>query len=318
MKKQKIRTKTKTKTELYCGIDIGGTKMAAAIANKKGELQWIQKEPVHLESGPEGLIEQIVRVTRSLREQFNFRQVGIASAGPLLPQTGELLDPTNFFTGGESWGKVPLLRSLKRRCPDLRWSLENDAAAAVLAEKKFGKSKDKQNIVVLTLGTGVGVGVVMKGQLLQLRGGLHPEASHFPINALASDVQCGCGQSGCVEAYLGVSHFLRRASLKLGFKVNGGKELLDLYRAQNQVAIDLMDEYLKVLVIAIRSYCLLFGPEVVILSGGFGQMMKPCLPFLRSQTKQALSRYREGVDLLPQIRVSEFKDNLVVLGACSL
>ena len=96
----------------------------------------------------------------------NVKRAGIASAGPLDPIGGVLLDPTNFASASGTWGHVPLARILSRklRIPVL---LENDAAAAMLAEHWVGAAKGYENAMILTLGTGLGTGIICNGALVR-------------------------------------------------------------------------------------------------------------------------------------------------------
>ncbi len=304
--------KSTTKSENYLCYDLGGTKLMAALINSSGRILASETRHVDQSQGVQGLIHDFEQLATSL-PKVRYMSISVASAVPLHAEKGVLLDPTNFFSDGKSWGVVPIVALLKRK---LKRSvlLENDAAAAVLAEKWKGGHGRAQNIVAMTLGTGVGIGVVVNGELLRSGRGLHPEASHISISGEDADFACGCGANGCIEANLGGTHFARRLSKKLGREVDG-VECLRLAIAGDPVTLEAFRDYGKRLAVAIRAMAILFAPEIVVLSGGFSQASPYFLPETEKSLPHLLRRYREGIDLLPKVCVSKLEGKQGVLGA---
>lgn len=297
-------------------FDIGGTHLRAAIVTSRKQVHLLRREPVTVRRGPAALVEQITKVVNELHQsKFRPKAVGIGCAGPLDPESGILLDPTNFKTNDESWGKVELLKNLKQRLKGFRFILENDAAAAVLGEAWHSGEAKNKNVMVMTLGTGVGVGVICNGELLRAGRLLHPEASHISINAFDSSAPCGCGLNGCVEAYLSGTNFTRRIAKRWGEPNLTGEELVN--RAQRGVkpAVDAFVEYGELMAHAIQAYAVLFASEKIVLAGGFSVAAEFFLPTTEKFLEQLMVRRRQGVDMLPKISVSSLGDDLGLLGA---
>ena len=177
--------------------------------------------------------------------------------------------------------------------------IENDAAAAVLGEKWRGGHGRARNIVAITVGTGVGLGVLCNGALVRAGRGLHTELSHVPLNITDKDYACGCGAFGCVEAYLAGSHFTRRIERHAGRPLHG----VDVVRLADEgdpftsakpspSTVDIWRRPSGLLSIG-------FAPEVVVLSGGFSHAARLFLNETHRVLPGLLSRYRQGVDLLP-------------------
>lgn len=302
---------TKPKDIFLC-YDLGGTKLRGALINSRGRILAHATEKVDQSAGLNGLVELFVEVAKRLPRE-KFKSVAVASAGPLHPERGLLLDPTNFFTGKKSWGVIPLVAHLRKvfRKPVV---LENDAAAAVLGEMWKGGHGRAKNIVAMTLGTGVGIGVIANGTLVRSGRGLHPEGGHIPINIFDRSYPCGCGAYGCVEAYLAGSHFAKRISTELGKNLTG-HEVVELAKAGNPLVLKNFREYSQNLAAAIRTFCFLFAPEVVVLSGGFSHAANLFLPETQRSLPALLARQREGVDLLPKVKVSKLQNDAGILGA---
>ncbi len=296
----------------YLCFDLGGTKLFAALITDQGKIVNHTVKRIDQSRGLEGLLADFKELGTSLGGKY--KAVSVASAGPLHSGRGVLLDPTNFFTGGKSWGVVPLVARLKKIFKKPVF-LENDAAAAVMAESwKGGHGKSGRNIVAITLGTGVGIGCVANGQIVRAGQGLHPEASHIPINNEAREYPCGCGAYGCIEAYLAGTHFARRLSKRLGRELDGNQSLI-LAKENEPTAIAAFAEYGRKLAEALRSLAVVFAPEIVVLSGGFTKAAPFFLPATEAHLPKVMERYREGVDLLPKVRVSKLGDRAGVLGA---
>jgi glucokinase len=292
---------------------LGGTKLRAALINPRGQIKNAVTGNVNQRAGLPGLLELFKELEQQL-PKVKYKVVSVASAGPLHPAKGVLLNPTNFFTTQKTWGVVPIVAQLKKifKKPVL---LENDAAAAVLGEMwKGGHGKKNKNIVAMTLGTGVGVGVIADGALVRAGRGLHPEGGHIPINAEDHDYPCGCGAYGCIEAYLAGTHFAKRMSARVGRSLTG-KEAVELAQEGDLQIQASFKEYGRHLAQAIRSLCVLFAPEVVVLSGGFSHASHLFLPETKKVLPSLLERYREGIDLLPEVKVSNLQNDAGILGA---
>ncbi|MCB0342375.1 MAG: ROK family protein [Pseudobdellovibrionaceae bacterium] len=296
-------------------FDLGGTKVAAAIVARDGTIVQELKEPVKLDQGPKGLVEQMMHLSQSLPlKQYSIRVAGVASAGPLDPKQGLLLNPTNFLTEGQGWGVVPLVELLTRAL-SMPVVLENDAAAAALAENWLGQGQGVENLVVMTLGTGLGVAAIANGALVRSGRGLHPEAGHVTLKFDDTTALCNCGRFGCAEAYLSGPHFARRASSRWGSSPLSANYIAERAQAGDAHALAAFSEYAQQMAAAMANYCVLYGPEIIVLAGGFSRAVPLYLDQAKGHLQQQLARRREDVDLMPQLKISRFQEEAGVLGA---
>ena len=215
-KSSKPAKKPTSKKPLVLAYDLGGTKVAVGVVDSSGKILAFHREAAFIKQGKKATLDQLIRLGKEMIAKYPaIISVGVASAGPLDPVTGELLDPTNFSGPGGHWGRVPLAAILAKGLKK-KVVLENDAAAAILAEVWKGLAKGTKNAMILTLGTGLGTAVVANGELV--RGGRHQhtEGGHMIIQANDQSAPCGCGQFGCAEAYLSGRSFAHRARVALG------------------------------------------------------------------------------------------------------
>jgi glucokinase len=227
---------------------------------------------------------------------------------------GLLLDPTNYVTDGKGWGVVPITRLLSKglKRPVL---LENDAAAAILAESWLGTAKRVKNSMILTLGTGVGVGVISNGKLERSGRGLHPEGGHLIIGAGDTSAPCGCGNYGCIEAYLSGHGFTQRVRTKLRDSSLTSEQIADRARAGQAEYRAFFVEYARLLAVSLHNYIRLYAPEVVALTGSFAKTADLFLSETEKQLIPLLQRLRVGVDMMPKLTVSTLDNRAGLLGA---
>ena len=108
-------------------------------------------------------------------------------------------------------GIVPLGKMFSERLGNIPVALTNDANAAALGEMVYGVARGMKNFIVITLGTGVGSGIVVNGQLLYGSDGFAGELGHVTMVRGAEGRSCGCGRTGCLEAYCSATGVARTA-----------------------------------------------------------------------------------------------------------
>src|SRR5258708_998713 len=178
------------------GIDIGGTKIAAGLVDRDGNVLASSRTPmVARGSSAEGLAAGEAAITTVVTQKTSrqrIRGIGICSPGPLDPHTGVVINPPNL----PCWRNFPLAESIRNlyRVPV---QVENDANAAALAEVKWGAARGYRNVFYLCIGTGIGTGIVSDGEIYHGRTGAAGEGGHMGIDA--NGPRCSCGKRGCIE-----------------------------------------------------------------------------------------------------------------------
>lgn len=294
--------------------DLGGTKLAVAVVDESGHILETRRELVELHGGEKSLVDQFVRLGRPLIEKYKIKKGAIASAGPLDPIRGLLLNPTNLKTLGHEWGVVPLIKLVEKKLK-IDMQLENDAASAALAEGWVGVGRNKKDMTIVTLGTGLGVGVIANGALVRSGRHLHTEAGHIIIDYANKNWLCGCGNYGCAEAFLSGANFTKHFAKAWSEPHLTGEELVARARRGDERVLSEFVIYGERLASFICSLTVVFSSEVIILSGGFSHAADLFLPTCVNKLSQLLSTRRQGCDLLPRILISKFRDEAGLIGA---
>jgi glucokinase len=312
--KKKASKKTVVKKSVVLAYDLGGTKVAIGVVDSSGKILAFHREAAFIKQGKKATLDQLIRLGKEMIAKFPaIACVGIASAGPLDPISGELLDPTNFSGPEGNWGRVELTKILAKGLKKKVY-LENDAAAALLAEVWKGHAKGKKNAMILTLGTGLGTAVFANGELL--RGGrhLHTEAGHMIIKAGDETAPCGCGQFGCAEAYLAGRSFAHRARVQLRNEVIDAPQIAARAREGNAAALELFEEYSDHLATALHNYVVTFYPEIVVFTGSFAAAHDLFLEKTAKKLGKMLVRRNKVMNLQPKLAISKLENKAGLLG----
>lgn len=298
-------------TQKVLSYDLGGTKLAAGVVNHRGRILDEIRVPALFAQGKDAVLEQLVTIGKTLLKQHpEIKHVGMASAGPVDMMNGILLDPTNFVSSQGTWGQVAITQFLSKKLKK-KVFLENDAAAAVLAEHWIGTGKKCKNIMVLTLGTGLGTGVICNGELVRSGRFMHNEGGHIIIRQGDVTAPCGCGNLGCAEAFLSGKSFTHRARVRLKDPSLSAKDVADLARGGHPKALDAFTEYSELMAAAIHSYVRIYCPEIVVLTGSFANAADLFLERTQTLLNKMLVRVPDDI---PKLAVSKLQNEASLVG----
>ncbi|TFC11026.1 ROK family glucokinase [Cryobacterium algoritolerans] len=174
------------------GIDIGGTKIAAALVDEFGTIIRSDRRPTTA-SDPRGIEDAVVEMITGLAEGEEVVAAGIAAAGFI-----DAAQSVVYYGPNVNWRHEPLRATLEARL-DMPILIENDANAAGWAEFCFGAGQMYSDMVMLTIGTGVGGAIISENRLFRGGFGCAAELGHLRI--VPNGRSCGCGAQGCIEQY---------------------------------------------------------------------------------------------------------------------
>ena len=232
------------------GVDLGGTKILAAVLDETGAFDELREGPTPSASQEE-LIDALVDFVNELRD------ADIEAVGFGVPARIDRRTETAIGSVNTRLHDIRLRQVLADRL-GMRVGVTNDGSAATLAEYVYGAGRGANDLVLLTLGTGVGGGFVLGGQLYHG----WSEVGHMVIVEDGQPCQGACTGRGHVESYCS-----GLAADRLALELLGpGSTARDLVE-QRHPALNGIGRHLGA---AISSLVNLFDPDVVVLGGGFG------------------------------------------------
>ncbi|HET7479494.1 MAG TPA: ROK family protein [Rubrobacteraceae bacterium] len=302
------------------GVDVGGTKIAAAVVTRNGK---ILAETRYPSSGPrERLLSSIARAINDVRDGHDdIGGVCLAVPGFVMSAENKVVFAPNLHT----IEGVRLKDEIGQRT-DLNITVENDANAAAWGEFKFGAGSEVDHLVFLTLGTGIGGGVISHGILLRGAQGAGGELGHITIQAEDGPL-CGCGNYGCLEPLASGTSITRRArevasehpQSALGqIAVNRnvlGEDVTELAQQGDELAISVLEETGRWLGVGLAGFVNIFNPDVIAIGGGASRAGELILgPAREEMRRRSQSPSRD----LVEIKEATLGPESGVLGAAAL
>ena len=193
------------------GLDLGGTNSVFGIVDARGDI----KATTAIKTGGYEKVEDYVKACVEALEPIIDQVGGIekVKAMGIGAPNGNYYNGTIEFAPNLPWahdGIVPLAKMFSDAL-GIPVALTNDANAAAIGEMVYGVARGMKNFIVITLGTGVGSGIVVNGQLLYGHDGFAGELGHVTMVRGAEGRSCGCGRTGCLEAYCSATGVARTA-----------------------------------------------------------------------------------------------------------
>ncbi len=261
-------------TELSIGVDVGGTKVAAA-AVRGTTIVKTHERPTVLTSGSI-LVDEIERAAREVIDAAGTPvAVGVGVPSQIDFASGRVASSVNIPLEGFN-----LREELGTRL-GLPVYVDNDANVAALAEAYLAEPGPARFLVMYTIGTGVGGGVVIDGHVFRGATGLGAELGHVVIEADGPECPGNCPNRGCMEA-LCSGLALERDATRLGHSKPGsplgrivmeqgrvtGRATVAAARQGDPDALELIKQLGTWLGVGISNAINVFEPEAIVIGGG--------------------------------------------------
>jgi glucokinase len=274
------------------GVDLGGTKILAGVVARDGAVVRRRERATPQDSQEHVLAELEAAVEELLDDSV--AAIGIGAPSPIDQERGVVVRCVN----------VPLedapLRDRMRERFGRPVGLDNDANAGAIGEWKAGAGRGADDVVLLTLGTGVGGGVIAAGRPLRGWNGSGAELGHVVIVHEGRPCQGACTGRGHLEAYASGSAAAVAAREAFGPTADAHR-LVRLANEGDATARELLAEMGRHLGSGVGSFVNAFGPQLVVIGGGFGVAAFEHLRESAEEVvrREALEPMRSTVRLVP-------------------
>ncbi|MCA9403295.1 MAG: ROK family protein [Candidatus Omnitrophica bacterium] len=313
--------------KIFCGVDVGGTKILAALVDGRGKVMARKKCPTPQGARPQRIYDEIRNHLSSLFSDNDVTTddlggIGMGIPGIVKPNQIDILRTPNIQLAG-----FPLAQRLSKHF-GVRVILGNDVNLGLLGEQWLGAGQRCKNIIGLFPGTGVGGGIILDGKLLIGEQGVAGELGHVIIDQ--SSAQLNAGLPGTIEGLASRRAVEReiRAAIEKGEKSVVGEMLGDqtdqikskiiaqALAKKDRVVVRVVNDVCKTLGNACISMRHIFNPELIILGGG---LVEACGDYIlpRVRRRSGANPFLSGIDAC-RIVPSQLGDDAVVLGAVAL
>lgn len=303
------------------GVDLGGTKIAAALFDSNGTLLNREQMDTAGARTAEEVVERMTGMIRSVSEGRPLTGVGLASPGAVNSRDGIVIHGTNL----PEWDNVPLKRWMEAAL-GVEVQVVNDANAAAWGEYVRGAGKGAENMVYVTFSTGIGAGIVMDGKLLL---GTHSFAGELGHNIIdPSGTVCSCGRYGCWEVFASGTairdtalRFMqnRKSIITELASVNReditSRHVFEAMKLGDSVAVEVIDRTIHYMALGLANAVHTFDPDRIVIGGGVSKAGDLLFPALREKTEQLVMKpYRGTFNIVS----AGLKDDVGLIGAAAL
>jgi glucokinase len=277
-------------------IDVGGTKLAAAVTERDGRVIVSTQDPTPRDPDPEFLWRSLclllgrVLAEAGLREVGSLSGVGAGCGGPMEWPAG-VVSPLNI----PAWRAFPLRDRLRELFPGTPVRVHNDAICLLAGEHSRGAGRGKNNVLGMVVSTGVGGGLILDSRIMSGASGNAGHIGHVVVDPDGPD--CACGGRGCLEAIArgpALVAWAQGQGWRPGEPDATARDLAEDASYGNEVGLAAFRRAGRALGIAIASAAHLCDLEVVVVGGGLagaGRLLfDPLEEALRSHARLEFAR----------------------------
>ena len=307
------------------GIDIGGTNTVFGLVDARGVViasaSIKTQKHAKIDDYIDELYHEATRLIEANDAQGKIHGIGIGAPN------------ANYFTGTIEDGvnlpwptPIPLAQLMSDKF-GIPVAITNDANAAAIGEMTYGAARGLKDFIMITLGTGVGSGIVINGQLVYGHDGFAGELGHMIVKRNNGRL-CGCGRTGCLEAYCSATGVARTAREFLEIRTEPSqlrnlpidqitsKDVYDAAMQGDKLAQKIFEYTGTILGEAFADMMVFSSPSAFILFGGLARSGELLLKPLRNAMEKNMLKCFQGK---AKVLLSELKEaDAAILGASAL
>jgi len=274
------------------GIDLGGTKLAAALFNENGKILLRSKVNIGYRKGRDVgklVTDQIIFMMTSAEKQGD----KISSVGLSVPGISNSRTCTVWAPNIPGWSDYPLLAEVKNITGEVPVAIDSDRACYVLGESWKGNAKGCKDVIFLSVGTGIGAGIMINGELLR---GSHDIAGAIGWMALSRPFESKYTECGCFEYYASgegiakvTKSLITRDKSYTGVLKKKTVDTIDshdvfsAFENDDPLAVRVIRQCIEFWGMAAANLVSLFNPEKIIFGGGVFGPARKLIPQIRQE-----------------------------------
>ena len=313
--------------QFVVGVDVGGQTSKIGVVNARGEILSrlvIRSDTYGTDANAylSALAEAIRSCVTECGKTGEIRGVGVGAPNSNY-YTGQISCAPNLLWAAD--GTVEFSKILSENLGGIAVSLTNDANAAAIGEMTYGVARGMKNFIMITLGTGVGSGIVIDGKVVYGHDGNAGELGHT-CAVRYNGRPCGCGKTGCLEAYcsaIGVARTAREMlelsdepSLLRGVEDLSSKAVYEAAAEGDALAKRIFVYTGQMLGRSFADFVAFSSPEAIVLFGGLARAKEFFYePMVNAMNENLMHQWRDKVKIV----FSQLKESdAAILGASAL
>jgi predicted NBD/HSP70 family sugar kinase len=253
------------------GVDLGGTKIHAALADIMGGISAEAIEETDRRGGLD-VVAQIEAMLKRLAAKAgiaraDIRRGAMGSPGVFDAASGRIALAPNIA----GLDAIDMVAALGERL-GFEVTVENDVNLAAEGEQWLGSCREVKDFVFIALGTGIGMGIVADGRLVRGARGAAGEIAYLPLGGDPYDARGY--RFGTLEAALAGTAIIDRYRGLGGRDARDTADVFDRLRHEDRAAEATIDEAARLLAQALMAVRAVIDPQLIVLGGGIGSRME--------------------------------------------
>ena len=302
-------------------VDVGGTRVKAALVDPGGAEVVATTEPTPAGLGRPGvLVDLVAQTVGRLRERLGDEEVELRGCGVVVPGIVDDARGVAVYSANLGWRDLPLAQPLEEVL-GMPVGVGHDVRAGLLAEARWGAARGSRNVLFLPVGTGIAGALMLDGHVV-VADGWSGEVGHVVVEP--GGPVCGCGARGCLEAVASAAAIERAYAASSEPAARAGtlaadtdrvdaEQVAALVRAGDARATAVWDGAVEALARVVVMVTTTTGVDHVLVGGGLAQSGPLLLDPLRDRVQRGLTFQR-----VPRVERATLGDRAGCLGAACL
>ncbi len=313
--------------QFVVGVDVGGQTSKIGVVDARGDV--LAQTVIRSDTYGSDAVAFITALAASIKtcvadagKEGQIRGIGVGAPNGNY-YTGEI-----SFAPNLAWAATQAVKfsdMLSEQLGGIPVTLTNDANAAAMGEMAYGAARGMKNFIMITLGTGVGSGIIIDGKMVYGHDGFAGELGHTNV-VRYNGRPCGCGKTGCLEAYcsaIGVARTAREwlessdePSMLRDLEEISSKDVFDAAKAGDKLALRIFDYTGRLLGRSFADFVAFSSPEAIVLFGGLARAKEFLYePMLEAMNENLLKIWKGKIKII----FSQLKESdAAILGASAL
>ncbi|MEC2257337.1 MULTISPECIES: ROK family protein [Bacillus cereus group] len=255
----------------YIAFDIGGTQIKYGIVSEIGRVLKRKTVATEIHLGGEQIIQKLIYVSKKIMNEHTITGIGISTTGIVDINKGIVTGGADHIPG---YSTIPIIDRLQEILK-VPVSIDNDVNCAAFGEKWNGSGREKENFIMLTLGTGIGGAIFIDGELYRGHSFSAGEWGNMLI------------EGKTFEEVASISGLIRLVRKYKGKGEWNGRTIFELYDKGDREVAQAVGIFFKHLAIGISNLAYIFNPETIIIGGGITDRGNEFL----KEVKEEISKY---------------------------
>lgn len=263
------------------GVDLGATKLSAAIFGEDGHIIIRTDAMTEGVSGKEVGRLILRNIRKLLFEAFQsgveIKGIGLCVPGIFRRSTGTVWAPNI-----QGWENYPLAEELAGAFPGMNIRMDSDRSCYIFGETWCGVAKGSANAIYLSVGTGIGAGILCDGHIIRGAGDIAGAVGWMVLTGTYQEAYRECG---CFEYHASGSGLAKCARKLAPGRLSDSRSVFEAYHAGDPTAGELVSKAVKMWGMASANLITIFNPGILVFGGGLFGPASGLLPQIRQEAE---------------------------------